>query len=83
MLMTRHIPVLAANLVHNPVFYIDAQLSPSDEAYEWILAFWEHSSAFKKRSRDFVIETGQKTRTKRGMHRAFGAGVQSMCVNDS
>ena len=67
-------------LIHgDAVFYIDAQLSPSDEAYDWILAFWEHSSAFKKRSRDFVIETGQKTRTKRGMHRAFG-GVQSMCV---
>jgi hypothetical protein len=45
--------------------YITATLKPGDQSYEWVLAFWEQSSAFKSRSRDFLIETGTKSKKKR------------------
>lgn len=45
--------------------HIDATLKPGDQAYEWILAFWEHHHSFKTRSRDFVVETGPVSNRKR------------------
>lgn len=48
--------------------YVDAHVKPGDEAYEWLLALWSTTPAFKVRSRDFVIETAPK----KGMGRRNG-----------
>lgn len=42
-------------------FFVDALVKPGDQAYEWLLALWSSTPAFKARSRDFVVETTPRT----------------------
>ena len=55
--------------------HIDATLKPGDQAYEWMLAFWEHHHSFKTNSRDFVVETGPVTKSKRGQRAMMQYGA--------
>lgn len=45
-----------------------------------ILAFWEHSSGFRKKSRDFIVETGAKSGKKRAAQAILHGGGESMSV---